>query len=143
MAETRDKVRILAVVSSDLHSPIRRQLNALDMPTVFVSRSEQLGQAFRNGQVYEVALLPAILPEGIDWWTIWGELALLARKPAILVYAPGANFQLWSGVLEAGGYDVVVEPYAREKLKDAVLRAAGSFAQHCEIEGQAEYGGEE
>ena len=143
MAESRDKVRILAVVSSDLQSQIRRQLDSLDMSTVFVCRAEELGHCFRNGEVYEVALLPEILPDGIDWWTIWGELALLTHRPAILVYAASANFQLWSGVLEAGGYDVVVEPYPREKLIDAVLRAAQSFALRYEIDAEAECAGEE
>jgi hypothetical protein len=49
---------------------------------------------------------------------------MLSPKPAILVYAQTATFQLWSGVLEAGGYDVIVEPLTDEKLKDAILRAA-------------------
>lgn len=131
----RVKVRILAVVSSDLHSPIRLQLNSLDMSLVFIVRSEDLGPFVRNGEIYQVALLPASLPDGLDWWTIWGELALLTHKPAILVYAHSANFQLWSGVLEAGGYDVVVEPFSREKLRDAVLRAARSFEQQRDLDG--------
>jgi hypothetical protein len=32
-----------------------------------------------------------------------GELALLTPRPAILVYAHTASFQLWPGVLEAAG----------------------------------------
>jgi DNA-binding response OmpR family regulator len=46
-----------------------------------------------------------------------------------LVYAHTASFQLWSGVLEAGGYDVLVEPFTAEELQGAVLRAAASFAE--------------
>ena len=49
---------------------------------------------------------------------------MLRPKPAILVYAHAANFQLWSGVLEAGGYDVIVEPLTDEKLMEALLRAS-------------------
>ena len=102
------------------------------MSPVFVRRAEELGHLVRNGEVYEVALLPAALPEGIDWWTIWGELAHLTRRPAILVYAHSANFHLWAEVLDAGGYDVVAEPFTRETLREAVLRAAGSFEQKRE-----------
>ncbi len=40
-----------------------------------------------------------------------------------LVYARVATFQLWSGVLESGGYDVIVEPLTDEKLRQALLRA--------------------
>jgi FixJ family two-component response regulator len=119
-----------------LDSEIQRQLTLLDMPAIFVSGAGKLGQFVRHDEVYQVALLPAALPEGMDWWTIWGELGLLAHRPAILVYAPSADFQLWSGVLEAGGYDIVVEPFTREKLTEAVLRAAGSFERQRDRDGE-------
>ena len=133
MAENHDNVRILAVVSSNFEGQIQRHLSSPDMSAVFVSRAEELGHLVRNGEVYEVALLPAALPEGIDWWTIWGELAHLTRRPAILVYAQSANFHLWAEVLDAGGYDVVAEPFTREMLREAVLRAAWSFDQRREM----------
>jgi DNA-binding NtrC family response regulator len=132
VAENRDKIRILAIVSTDTQSQIRHQLSSLDMSPVFISRAEELGHFVRNGEIYQVALLPAFLPEGMDWWTIWGEVALLTRRPAILVYAHTANFQLWSGVLEAGGYDIVAEPFTHDNLREAVLRAAKSFEQQHE-----------
>jgi DNA-binding NtrC family response regulator len=130
---THDKVRVLAVLASDTHGEIRRQLNSLDVSPIFISRADELGHFVRNGEIYQVALLPASLPD-MDWWTIWGELALLDHRPAILVYAHTATFQLWSGVLEAGGYDVVVEPFTQEKLKEAVLRAAKNFEQQRDLD---------
>ena len=133
MAGNHDNIRILAVVSSDFERQIQRHLTSPDMSAVFVSRAEELGHLVRNGEVYEVALLPATLPKGIDWWTIWGELAHLARRPAILVYAQSANFHLWAEVLDAGGYDVVEEPFTRETLREAVLRAAWSFDHKREM----------
>ncbi len=77
---------------------------------------------------YHVALLPAVLPDN-GWWSLWGEIALLNPRPEILVYAHEATFQLWSGVLEIGGYDVIEEPFAEEKLQRAVTRAAHSFEE--------------
>ena len=134
MAKNHDSVRILAVVSSDFERQIQRHLSSPDMSTVFVSRAEELGHLVRNGEVYEVALLPEVLPKDIDWWTIWGELAQLTQRPAILVYAQSANFHLWAEVLDAGGYDVVAEPFTRETLREAVLRAACSFDQKREVD---------
>ncbi len=134
MVENRDKVRVLVVLSSDLEVKIRPHLNSIDVCPIFVSHADELGQFVRNGEVYEVALLPASLPD-MDWWTIWGELALLDQRPAILVCAHSASFQLWSGVLEAGGYDVLVEPFTRDKLKEAVLRAARSFKNERDLDG--------
>ena len=128
MAEKHKQVRILVVAAAEMQGELRRQLSSLDMSSVIVSRAMELAHFVRSGEIYQVALLPAALPD-TDWWAIWGELALLNPRPAILVYAHTATFQLWSGVLEAGGYDVIVEPFTDEKLKDAVLRAAENFGE--------------
>lgn len=142
MVENRDKVRILAVMSSDMEAKIRRQLSSLDVSPIYINRADELGHHVRNGEVYQVALLPASLPD-MDWWTIWGELALLNRRPAILVYAHAATFQLWSGVLETGCYDVIVEPFTREKLKEAVWRAAKSFEHQLDLDDAGDSAGQE
>jgi CheY-like chemotaxis protein len=130
VVEIHDKVRILAVVAAEMQDGIRRQLSSLGMSPVFVSRAAELGHFVRSGEVYQIALLPAVLPD-TDWWTVWGELALLNPRPAILVYAHSASFQLWSGVLEAGGYDVIVEPFTDKNLKEALMRAVKSFEQRA------------
>jgi FixJ family two-component response regulator len=80
-----------------------------------------------------VALLPATLPDS-DWWALWGSISLLNPRPAILVYAQTADFQLWSGVLEAGGYDVIVEPFTDQEIQGAVIRAAASFEERRQNE---------
>jgi hypothetical protein len=51
-----------------------------------------------------------------------------------LVYAQSANFQLWSGVLESGGYDVIVAPFTDREIQGAVLRAAASFEERRQNE---------
>ena len=126
MTEKPEQLRILAVVAADTQEKIRRQLTSFGMIPVLVSRATELAHHTRNGETYHVVLLPAALPKTDDWWAIWGNLVMLSPKPAILVYAQTATFQLWSGVLEAGGYDVIVEPLTDEKLKEALLRAAES-----------------
>jgi hypothetical protein len=127
VTENPEQVRILALVAAPMQDEIRRQLTSFGMLPVLVSRAPELAHFVRNGETYQVALLPAALDA--DWWSIWGEIALLNPRPAILVYAHAATFQLWSGVLEAGGYDIIVEPLTDEKLRKAVLRAAASFQE--------------
>ena len=56
-------------------------------------------------------------------------LGALAKRPAILVYAREATFQLWSGVLESGGYDVIAEPFSDVEIRTAVLQAAQNFEE--------------
>ena len=127
MTERPEKVRVLAVVSADMQDEIRRQLISFGMAATLTSGGEDLVRALRDKEAYHVLLMPVSLPKEDDWWAVWGALSLMDVKPAILVYAHTGSFQLWSGVLEAGGYDVIVEPLTDEKLKDALLRAAKSY----------------
>jgi PleD family two-component response regulator len=120
--------RILAVVPANRREEIARQLAPLHANLLFVRHSVEASAAIHENDVFQVALLPATLTD-TDWWELWGVLALLNARPAILVYAREATFQLWSGVLELGGYDVIVEPFSDSALQDAVLRAAKSFEQ--------------
>ena len=125
------ELRILAVVPTNRRAEIARQLAPFKAELLFVGRSAE-AVAIHEDDVFEVALLPACL-SGTAWWELWGTLALLSRRPAILVYAREATFQLWSGVLELGGYDVIVEPFSDEELQGAVLRAAMSFGERPSV----------
>jgi DNA-binding NtrC family response regulator len=127
-AETANRVRLLAVIPSAGNLELWEEVQLLNFETIFVDRVEDLGRYVRDGETYDVALLPASLPD-LDCWTVWGELGLLDRRPAVLVYAQTASFQLWSGVLEAGGYDVLVAPFTHERIKESVLRACRSFRE--------------
>jgi PleD family two-component response regulator len=122
------ELRILAVVPHSRRGEISRQLAALNAHILFVARSAEAFTVIREDAVFQVALLPATLSD-TDWWELWGVLALLNPRPALLVYTRKATFQLWSGVLEMGGYDVIVEPFSDGELQDAVLRAAKSFEE--------------
>lgn len=122
------KLRIVAVVPPDRRAEIARQLAPLKPDLLFLERLAKAEIAIREDDVFQVALLPASLSD-TDWWELWGMLALLNSRPAILVYAREETFLLWSGVLESGGYDVIVEPFSDEALQGAVLGAAKSFEE--------------
>jgi len=122
------ELRMLAVVPPDRRAEIARQLAALKPDILFLERLTEAQFAIRDDDVFQVALLPASLCD-TDWWELWGVLALLNPRPAILVYAREVTFLLWSGVLELGGYDVIVDPFSDEGLQNVVLGAAKSFEE--------------
>ncbi len=131
MAEQHDhEIGVLAFASADRQQEIRRQLTPIGVTLVFISRASDLSHLSRDRTLYQVALLPAALPD-TDWWALWGEISLLNPRPEILVYAHTTSFQLWSGVLEAGGYDIIAEPFSDEELQCAVLQAAKSFEERA------------
>ena len=133
MTEKQDEVRVLALIPIAMQGRIRRQLARRGVSIDFISKADELSHLALSRTSYHVALLPAALP-GNGWWALWGEITLLNPRPEILVYAHTASFQLWSGVLEVGGYDVIVEPFTDEEIQRAVLRAARSFKERCSNE---------
>jgi hypothetical protein len=88
---------------------------------VFIERAAELSYITRGQASYH-------------WWALWESISLLNPRPAPLVYAHTTNFQLWSGVLEAGGYDVIVKPFTDREIQGAVLRAAASFEERRQSE---------
>jgi DNA-binding NtrC family response regulator len=122
------RLRILVMVPAERRREIARQLHPLDAHLVFANPSGQIDEAIDADDNFQVAILPATLTD-TSWWKLWGLIELFNNRPAILVYAREATFQLWSGVLESGGYDVVVEPFSGEEIRSAVLQAAQSFEE--------------
>ena len=107
---------------------IIRQLQPLNAELVFADPSGQTEERIKEDDIFQVAILPASLKD-TAWWKLWGVLGVLNKRPAILVYALEASFQLWSGVLEAGGYDIIVEPFSDPEIRNAVRQAAESFEE--------------
>jgi DNA-binding NtrC family response regulator len=127
------EIRLLALVRREMQQQIRSQLAPAGVSVDFITKTAEVSHLALDRSVYQVALLPASLP-GNSWWALWGEIALWAPRPEVLVYAPAASFRLWSGVLEAGGYDVLVEPFTAQQLQQAVQHAADSFRERLSEE---------
>ena len=128
MVTSSARLRILLVIPVEQRREITRQLQPLKAELVFADSSGQTEGGIKEDDIFHVAILPATLAD-TAWWKLWGVLGVLNRRPAILVYAREATFQLWSGVLESGGYDVVVEPFSDAQIQNAVLQAAQSFEE--------------
>ena len=128
MATPSAHLRILLVIPGERRREITRQLQPLKAELVFADPSGQTEEGIKEDDIFQVALLPATLDDAA-WWKLWGVLGVLNKRPAILVYAREATFQLWSGVLESGGYDVIVEPFSDAEIRNAVRQAAESFEE--------------
>ena len=128
LVTTSAHLRILLVIPAERRREITRQLQPLNPELVFADPSGQAEAGIKEDDIFQVAILPATLTD-TAWWKLWGMLGVLNKRPAILVYAREASFQLWSGVLESGGYDVIVEPFTDSEIRNAVRQAAESFEE--------------
>ena len=119
-------LKVLVVLAGELRTQIERQLLPLGVTAYFADSIGDLNDLEREGNAFQVALVPATLSE-ITWWELCSTLASFKSKPELLIYSPTASFQLWAGVLDAGGYDVITEPFSSERLRAAILGALESF----------------
>lgn len=105
-----------------------RQLAPLKLTVVCATRALEIARLISHGAVFEVAILPAASSQA-ELWALWGELCLIDPRPEILVYAQAASFQLWTGVLDMGGFDVIEYPFSDVEIQGAVLCAVDSFKE--------------
>ena len=130
IASAKD-LRILAFVQPTWRAEFAERLANSRVKVLLVRDSAEAVSAIGEEDVFQVALLPGDLSD-TNWWELWSVLTRLHPSPAILVYTRDPSFQMWSGVLDVGGHDVVVEPFSDEELQDAVLRAAKSYEERPE-----------
>jgi hypothetical protein len=123
-------VRILAVVPRQIQPGLLRQLAPLKVTVVCVGRALEVARLLSQGRVFQVAILPASSSHS-EWCSLWGELCLIDPRPEILVYARFTNFRLWTGVLDMGGCDVIVQPFSDTEIRRAVLRAVRCFHERA------------
>ena len=60
---------------------------------------------------------------GWDWKAALHNLNRMPRPPQLIVTSRTADEQLWSEVLNCGGYDVLPEPFHREEIERVVASA--------------------
>ena len=121
-------MRVLAVLSEQMQPVLLRQLAPLKLTVVCATRALEIARLISQGAVFEVAILPAASSHA-EWWALWGELCLIDPRPEILVYAQATSFQLWTGVLDMGGFDVIEHPFSDIEIQRAVLRAIHCFKE--------------
>jgi DNA-binding NtrC family response regulator len=123
-------VRVLAVTSEEMQQVLSKQLAPLGISVIRAGRALEIARLVGKGIVFQVAILPAESSDA-EWWAIWGELCLIDPRPEILVYTRSPTFQLWTGVLDTGGFDVIVQPFSDVEIQQAVLRAVQCLQQRA------------
>ncbi|MBB5341549.1 hypothetical protein [Tunturiibacter gelidoferens] len=118
---------VLALIPYDMQRSMRYLVNAVVGVLTICDNADDFAQLSRQ-KIYAVALIPASLPTQ-EWWTLWGLLSTMEPQPSILVYTLSSDFPMWSAVLEAGGFDVLVAPFTEVNLRTAVESATNYFYQ--------------
>ncbi|HLI86894.1 MAG TPA: response regulator [Bryobacteraceae bacterium] len=67
---------------------------------------------------------------GGDWKKVLKNLLARAHPPQLIVTSRTADEQLWSEVLNCGGYDLLAEPFHRDEVERVVAAARRHFGPH-------------
>jgi len=121
-------IDILALV------PTRMQIDMSELATVAPGRLNQFTSIEKMihdsaDRSYVVVFITATGFSIEEWWRIWGFLNDKDPHPCIIAYALRSEFELWSSVLDAGAFDLIVAPFTKEKLRRAILSALDEFAR--------------
>jgi FixJ family two-component response regulator len=118
---------VLALIPYDMQRNMQHLGSAVAGILTICGNADDFAQRSRE-RIYAVALIPASLPTH-EWWNLWGLLSVMEPQPSILVYTLSSGFPMWSGVLDAGGFDVLVAPFTETNLRRAVESATNYFYQ--------------
>ncbi len=105
----------------------RRALEAIVAPcrwTIYRATSCEEAIRFARYTRPRVLVCDAELPDG-GWRRIWKALSIGPRPPLLIVASRSADEQLWSQVLNEGGYDVLLKPFRSEEVVWAIHCAGG------------------
>ncbi len=119
------QVTALLVMPEERHSRLIRCLSTLDANVLTAQTCGEAAQLLHDEPAVCVVLTDLSLPDG-SWFDVLNRVGDEHREAKVVVCARVADERLWTQVLEAGGFDVLVEPYqAREVLRIVTAAAAG------------------
>lgn len=121
-------MKVLALMQPEMRAGFEQQLAPTDTVVTFISEAAELSALSHTSGNFSVAILPASGPE-TELSFLLKELRLFDPRPEILIYAAHASFQFWSGLLDAGCRDILLQPFSSGELQRAVLDAANAFEE--------------
>ncbi len=112
----------LLVMSREQPCSLMNQLIAITAEVQVASSCERAAQLLRDNPDINLVLTDLCLPDG-SWFDILNLVTELHPGAAVVACARVADDKLWTHVLEAGGFDVLVEPYEDQEVS-RILGAA-------------------
>ena len=92
------------------------------------ARDEKKALAHLDRNPVQVVIARCDVPNW-DWKKLLESLRTRAHPPQLIVTSRTADEQLWSQVLNCGGYDVLPQPFQREEMERVVAAAGRNYAR--------------
>lgn len=113
----------LVVMPKERNSDIIRQLSTIHASVVTASTCGEAVDLLRVNPWVQVVLTDLSLPDG-SWCDVLDRVGDITPDAQVVVCARLADERLWTQALEAGAFDVLVEPYQPAEVRRIVDAAA-------------------
>lgn len=120
----KSKPATLVVMPHERRGDLIRHLSDIPVAVLTASSCAEAVELLRDLPGIRVVLTDLCLPDG-TWFDVLNSVSGLKSRPEVVVCARLADERLWSQVLEAGCFDVLVEPYQVSEVH-RILRAAAA-----------------
>jgi len=112
----------LVVMPQDRRSHLIDHISAMHAEIRTASSCGEAVDVLRLNPAIGLVLTDLSLPDG-SWFDVLNRVGDISANAEVVVCARVADERLWTQVLEAGGFDVLVEPYQAVEVK-RILDAA-------------------
>ena len=125
----QNEVTALVVMSQERRSRLLDHLSGVGVNVRTASSCEEAVALLREDPEVRVVLTDLALPDG-SWFDVLNCVGDLKSSAEVVVCARVADERLWTQVLEAGGFDVLVEPYQEREVRRILGAASTGRSQH-------------
>ncbi len=124
-----NNVTALIVMPQERRSRLLDHLTGMPGNILTASSCGEAVEVLRYDPEVRVVLTDLTLPDG-SWFDVLNRVSDLNACVEVVVCARVADERLWTQVLEAGGFDVLVEPYQEGEVQRILGAAAMGRATH-------------
>jgi len=117
------KTKAMVVMARERRLPLLDELKSCGIEALSVCDCNDAERMLETQPPVQVVVTDAALLDG-DWRRVLEIVAQGGTNIEVIVCSCVGDPNLWLDVLEAGGYDVLVQPYQREEIKRIVECAA-------------------
>ena len=116
----------LLVMPQERRSRLLTHLTDLDATILTAASCGEAARLLRDEPGVRLVLTDLSLPDG-SWFDVLSRVGDARHDAKVVVCAHLADERLWTQVLEAGGFDVLVEPYQDREVHRILCAAASGY----------------
>ena len=112
-------IRVVGLADLAVQGDLVELLLSLHVQVHLVQKLADLPKVAHAEGLRDIVLLPDEWPDG-EAWMLKSVLDQYKHPPVFIVYAREVDFARWSGVIDAGGADIITLPLSVDQLRTAL-----------------------